>query len=182
MDSVSYENKIEIKKTSLTIGEDFTLNYFVDMPAKYVGSEMRFTIGSKDPVLVSGVLDGGRYRYSFDGICPQNMRDTVTAELIYGGDPVFEAREYTVYEYLTTLLTKTAVQLGLTDSAYSALQTLVADTLYYGAAAQTYTGYNTGNLATEGVLVSPTSFTGPGGTVKNLVKNNTVEGVAFTAA
>ena len=183
IDEVAYKEKIaSVEKTSLTIGADFTLNYFVTFfHSKYEGARMRFTIGNQAPVLVNGVKENGRYKYAFEGICPQDMRDSIVAELVFADEVILTAKEHTVYDYLTALLTKNAVELRLTDKEYTALQTLVADTLYYGGAAQAYTDHNTDNLASENVIVQPTIFVGPQGTVKNLVKHTQVEGVKFVA-
>lgn len=130
---------------------------------------------------MDGVKENGRYKYAFAGICPQDMRDRIIAELVFADEVILTAKEYTVYEYLTALLTKTAVELKLTDKEYEKLQTLVADTLYYGAVAQEYTGHNTDNMANEDVTVQPTDFVGPQGTVKSLEKHTEVEGVKFVA-
>ena len=86
----------------------------------------------------SEVTSGGvdYYVFSFRNIAPNLMNDTIRATLhgVEGGKPcVGEELTYSVATYCYSML-------GKTDDAK--LRTLLVDLLNYGAASQTYTGYN----------------------------------------
>ncbi len=103
---------------------------------------------------------GEQYQFVFDGVAPQWIGDTITAELIVDG-AVMATKEYSVKEYLDALKAKTAEELGFSEAKYAAMITLVNDLLVYGGAAQVYTGHE-GALVSEGVTGS--TFTNIGAT------------------
>lgn len=139
-----------ITSANVALGETIAMNYFVELYPGHAGAQMKFTMNEKE-VLVDGVATGEpyEYRYTFTGITPQCMGDTVNAELIYDGNAV-ASKEYSVLQNLQDLNGKTAVQLGYTDDQYAAMKTLIADLREYGAAAQVYTGHNTSALVNDG--------------------------------
>ena len=80
--------------------------------------------------------------FTYAGITPQCMTDTVTVELLQGED-VVESKTFSVKSYCEKVY-----------QSYSDAQTLVAALLSYGAAAQKYAGYNTDNPANVSKVVS----------------------------
>ncbi len=84
--------------------------------------------------------DDTYYVYTFDGLAPYMMGDTVTATLhaVLDGKAVESAPlSYSVKEHCDTILAQYAAS---TDSAEMAYRTMLVDLLNYGAAAQTSIG------------------------------------------
>lgn len=101
----------------------------------------------KDPVSSTVVLepsdnaDAGSYMYYYTGIAAKEMGDEVTLTILRGDTPVSTCTE-SVRTYAHRLLG---------NSSFSKWYTTVVDMLNYGAAAQTYFGYNTGDLVNAGL-------------------------------
>ncbi len=135
----------------ITLSTDITVNYYVKDNG-YVDPQMHFSLNGYETT-VSGVLTDGRYKFSFDGVAPQWIGDTITAELIVG-DTVIETKEYSVLRYLNSLKAMSAVSLGYSAEKYNAMVKLINDLLVYGGAAQTYKQHNTDALVSEGIAGS----------------------------
>ena len=101
------------------------------------------TVGGKSIVSKLGQPDEftGNYKFSV-ALAAAQMTDTVTFQLAIG-DTVIETGSYSVREYADTILA------GSYDED---TKQLVCQMLHYGAAAQTYFGYNTQHLANTGVV------------------------------
>ncbi len=136
---------------NIALGENITVKYYT--LNGYTDPQMRFTINGYTKTVDGILVDGNQYKFVFDGVAPQWIGDTITAELIVGGE-VIEIKEYSVLRYLNTLKAKSAAELGISEAKYSRMQTLIADLLVYGGAAQNYTGHNTGALVSEGITGS----------------------------
>jgi hypothetical protein len=123
------------------------------------GAKMVFTTNDQDGVTkvteVSGVATGtaNRYKFSFTGINPQMMGDNIYAELVLNGEVISEKTSYSVKQYCLNMksMVDSKSIAGFTDAKYTALGTLIADVLEYGAAAQTYMDYKTNALVNAGV-------------------------------
>ncbi len=121
-----------------TLGEDISLTYYADY-----NSTVRFTVNNHTQV-VSGILqEDGTYAYRFDGIAPQWIGDNVKAELLAQDGTVITTKDYSVKRYLEAAKAK--------EPNNVKMHTLINNLLYYGAAAQTYTGHP-GPLVNEGVF------------------------------
>lgn len=172
-----------IASAQVNLGTDISVSYFVDLDRKHVGAQMKFTFNEEE-ILVDGVATGNpsEYEYVFTGIAPQAMGDNLKAELVLNGTVIDVKEEYSVLANCQNLLSKTAKQLGLTNAQYSAMKTLIADLLVYGAKAQLYVNYNTTALVDANV----TGATALGAIdAENDVKyteGSSNETVAFTAA
>lgn len=183
------------KKTQLTgtiagatvdIGSTLTINYFADAPED---AKMKFTSSSGKAIEVNGVYDDetGYYKFAYKGINPQCMNDTIKAELVYD-DYVFDTKEsYSVKAYCENQISKSASDLGLTETQYNALKTLLADMLVYGSEAQKYKDYNVSELpdASEWVSEYKSTFTAPNGVKKvtgNADAENKVKSVGLNMA
>ena len=89
-------------------------------------------------------VSGDYYVFSFGNIAPDKMNDTITAALYAERDGqlfVSEKLEYSIADYCYRMLAKDEVK------ANAKLCTLLVDLLRYGAASQTYIGYQTDALA-----------------------------------
>ena len=125
-----------ISYATLTVGESLTMNYYVTTSADLTDATMSFTMNEKT-VDVTGVVVDGKYKFSLE-IPPQCMTDNISAVLKLGSFVLDVKESYSVQEY---------AQNKLNDNPSNELKQLLTDMLYYGAAAQNYTGYNTENLA-----------------------------------
>lgn len=157
------EQHSAIKCAQVALGTDISVNFYADVIAADEGAQMRFTMNGKE-TLVDGELDeqSGLYVFPFTGITPQCMGDTIKAELVKDGEVLAVKDDYSVLQNCKNLIGKTAEQLGMTEKQYTAMKTLIADLMEYGAAAQTYRGYNTGSLMNtdEDIAeLTPTTFT-----------------------
>lgn len=147
----------EISGAQVTVGSDLSMNYYVDI-SNVASIEdgaltMKFTLA--DGTISSTVaLDKSKtvvkdsktyYLFTFEGLAPQHMCDNIKAELLLNGTVVDSLGEYSIKQNAANLLS---------DSPSAELKQFVTDLLYYGAAAQTYTKYNTSNLATSGDIAA----------------------------
>ncbi len=133
---------------SVSLGEDITVKYYT-VQSNFENPQIRFTVNGYTKT-VSGTLVGAQFKFVFDGIAPQWIGDTITAELIIDGE-VKETKEYSVLRYLNNLKSMTATELNISEDKYNKMQTLINDLLIYGSAAQSYVGHNTDNLVSDGV-------------------------------
>ncbi len=139
------------EEVSVTLGSDLSLNVYVP-DIGYPAPTMRFTFNGKETT-VNGVASQGVYKFTFTGIAPQNIGDTVKMDLFsYNW---LESKEYSVLEYLNSLKSKSAADLGYTDAQYVAMVTLIDDLLVYGGAAQAFTDH-TGTRVDTGITGSNT--------------------------
>ncbi len=136
---------------SISICDDLSVNYYIAI-SDLESLEMRFTVNGYTKT-VAGTVVGEQIKFIFDGVAPQWIGDTVKAELLAGGT-VIETKETSVLKYLNALKGMTATELNMSEAKYAAMQTLIADLLVYGGAAQIYTGHNTDALVSEGVTGS----------------------------
>ncbi len=160
-----------ISSVSLTLSDDISMNYYVDVPADAADDaapSMEFTLQTKDNKYTSSVVAyetvGDQWKFTYSGVTPQHMGDEVTATLTYttaaGAQDQTNTRTTSLKEVLTNYTTSSADDLKISVAAYEKLQTLVADILTYGAESQKYVGYDTENLVTDGMTVTPSTFDG----------------------
>ena len=135
---------------SLNIGSDLSIRYHVvpEEGKTLTDYSVRFTYKDRDNndkviVVTDCKEENGKYVFSFCGIAPQCMGDTIKAELLYNGEVIDVIEEYSVKQYVIS-----ALALHSTDTE---LCRLLSDMLYYGAAAQKYVSYKTDALVTDGV-------------------------------
>ena len=164
--AVYYMTNVEVPPSfsgaSVTIGEEITLNYYVNI-AEGLAEKTTVIFKYNDEIIeAEGELQAeGRYKYSFE-LAPQLMTVNIKAEIIFNGVVVAE-KDYSVATYAYNKLND--------EASSEKLKRLVSDLLYYGAAAQSYKGYNLENLASnvEGIL--PATDATPDTTDFTLVKN-----------
>lgn len=170
----------------IEVGASLTLNYYASLTniADDAQVELRVTMLGKETTIerdITNIVDG-KYVFTFDGITTQCMTELIDAELVLvdsEGETVLNTKEgYSIQENAINLLT------AYPDDA--ALKQFVTDMLYYGAASQTYRGYNTENLATIGVegLGSPSDVLPSDDDAMSLINNAdaTIGDVYFKSA
>ncbi len=124
---------------SMSLGDDLDMHFYVAADETNLeNTTVSLTMGEEKLVSKPGKLDEatGNYKFSID-LAAAQMTDTVTFQLAIG-DAVIETGSYSIREYADTILG------GSYDEA---TKQLVRQMLHYGAAAQTYFGYNTQDLA-----------------------------------
>ncbi len=179
-----------VSGVNISLGEDITVHYYAYLNPAHSAAQMHFTMNGQTTVVSgtpTGVVNGtaAQYVFSYTGVAPQCIGDTISAELIIqatNGEDLVIARkaEYSVQAYLEKLSTYSATDLGMSDNKYAAMQTLVADLLHYGGAAQEYLGHNVDKLVNEGVTggteYAPLEETDKG------VFGNAIAGTSFLSA
>ena len=146
-----------ITGAQVTVGADLSINYYTNITGVDNVNEyeltMRFSIDDTVIDTVAGAVVDSQYVFDFAGLAPQRMSDIIKAELLINGGVIAVKDNYSI---------KTNAQNLLTENAGNAeLCQFITDMLYYGAAAQKYTKYNTDNLATDGItgLGTPSTAT-----------------------
>ena len=141
------DESLKFSGASVVLQDDLALNFKANesILAGYSDPYVVFSADGRE-TKVEGVLKDGTYVFSFRDIAPDRLGDTVTAILYATKDGQVAAsapRSYSVQEYCLTMMEKNPDDTELCN--------LLADILHYGAAAQAYTGYNTGSLVNSGV-------------------------------
>lgn len=101
---------------------------------------VEFVFNGTKKTVSTYTTDAGRLVFTFNGIAPNQMNDTISVTLYGTYDGVeyaSQTKEYSVAAYCYNMLKKCS------GDEYAEFRTLLVDLLQYGAAAQTYTGYNT---------------------------------------
>lgn len=153
----------EFAGASLNLGEDLSFNYFVkvyDNEAVDVNKlAVKFTFNEKTYLVKSSTTNTqGEYVFNFPGIAPQQMLDTIDAELVLLGagnsiEKVLDIKsDYSVKDYCKNII-------DTTSDGY--LKQLIYDLVAYGGAAQYFTEYRllgVGNGAVSGhISINPSS-------------------------
>lgn len=137
----------DVKGAQVSIGSDLSVYYHVSLQnptsQELDNLKMHFTIGEDTPVVVDLENSGEYYYFAFEGISPQRMGDLIKAELFFDENLIDVVGQYSIKQNAINLLNST----DTTD----AQKQFITDMLYYGAAAQNYSGYNKNNLVTDGI-------------------------------
>lgn len=149
---VTYQLPAEFSGASLNVGSDLSIRYHALLGSNAADYIVRFTMNGK-VTEVKGVLEDGKYVFSFCGITPQCMGDIVKAELILNDEVIDTVEEFSVKSYVVKAFENHA------DNAI--LLQFLSDMLYYGAEAQKYTGYKTDALVTDGIELLAASTNAP---------------------
>ena len=145
---------VSIANASISIGKDLSITYYVNifdeaLLESLAQIKLHVTFNGATYVLSAGAADeDGQYPFKFRGIAPQQMGDNIKAELKLGDEVLVSKDSYSVKENAQALLTSYKDSSNEEDLA---MIQLVTDLLYYGAAAQAYTDYNSASPVTEGV-------------------------------
>lgn len=153
------ETKLEFYGSSISLQDDFTLEYYVSadvLDCGFTGVKVSFRFLGK--IFEAPCKREGDYLvFSFDNIAPQYLGEPVTAVLSakLGSKPYTVEKTFSVAQYCAEGTKRLAE--GDTEwytAAHNAgtaedFQRLCMDILYYGAAAQQYVSYKTDALVTS---------------------------------
>ncbi|MBQ8740700.1 MAG: endonuclease [Clostridia bacterium] len=168
-----------ISSAQVSVGADLSIRYGTTITTAEDLSnytlEMRFSIDDTVIDTVTGTVVDGQYVFDFAGLAPQRMADIIKAELLINGGIIDVKDDYSIKQNAINLLA---------DNPSDELVQFITDMLYYGAAAQTYTKYNTDNLATSGVkgLGTPSTATPDDTWDMSPTNNSTPDTVYFRSA
>ncbi len=172
--------------TSVSLGSDLSITYHATvingLPSAGQTLATRFTMNGASTIVAAVAGDStGTYTFTFTGIAPQAMGDNISAEL------VLLNAQGTVTSVLAIKssysIKSNAQSLLSTYAGNTKMVTLLSDMLVYGAAAQTYTGYQTNQLVTAGVTGMTPSSGLPSATdsVASITVTTSPSGSAITA-
>lgn len=140
--------EFKVSSANLTLSDSIAVNFRVkkDVYEAYENVYAVITCGNTTVTVDNPTYkaDEELYAFTFAGIGPQMMKDTINFTL-YGtanGQQYTKSVEYSVYRYCTNQLAKTTKE---------GFKTVLTDLLNYGAAAQVYANYKTDDLANAGV-------------------------------
>ncbi len=151
--------KYVFRGAKLALGESLTMKYYVKKNTNEALADGTFLAmhfeTDNEKTGVQGVYDAtsDMYVFDFEYITPQCMGDEIDASLVIMnndleqvGEVLLTKNDYSVAEYLQTLLDSDADSLGISEEEYSAMEQLIADLIYYGTSAQNYRDYKTDAL------------------------------------
>ncbi len=148
------ENVLKIVGASLNITNDINVKYTVNVPEGYENPYMVFEFNGKSYTVTNYTTRAdGKLVFKFVGVVPQMIGDNISATLYATKDGVQESyvvENYSVKTYCVNMLAKT------TDTK---LITLLSDLLVYGAKSQLYMDYKTDAFVTDGLTLTPSTFT-----------------------
>ena len=143
------EDILKFSNASLVLQDNLAINFKANADlftnGGYSDPYAVFTFNNKTYTVEEYNIVDGQYVFQFTDIAPHMMGDDITYKLVAtsnGEEVSSTSGTYSVLDYCTDALGKTT---------NGTLKTLLVDTLNYGAAAQTYKNYNTGNLVNAGL-------------------------------
>lgn len=140
---------LSIDSAALVLNGKIDVIYTATVPDGYTDARMVFEMNTERVT----VTDDGTGTFTFTGINPQCMGDTISATLYAtknGTEESVSKTDYSVRQYCVNQLAKAEDE---------DLITLLSDLLTYGAAAQIYMNYKTGSLVTDDLDLMPSSYT-----------------------
>ncbi|MBQ8351493.1 MAG: hypothetical protein IJY20_05570 [Clostridia bacterium] len=151
----------EITKADVSLGTDVTVNYYATLANGQTDAQMVFTMNEKTTTVDAVATEtNGLYRFPFEKVAPQCMGDNIKAELKLGETVLDTYDGFSVRAYCDQVVAMDAATLGISEAKKAALNTLTADLLAYGAAAQTYRNYKTTTLANADFAVAASAYPG----------------------
>ncbi|MBQ6430932.1 MAG: endonuclease [Oscillospiraceae bacterium] len=137
---------LQIVSAAPVLNGKIDMTYTVTVPSGYTNPRMVFSFNGTDTTVTTYTTDSGNLKFTFTGINPQCMGDTITATLYATKNGTTESvsvANYSVKDYCVNKLADNTIS--------TTLRKLLSDLLAYGAAAQTYMNYKTNALVTSGV-------------------------------
>lgn len=130
-----------------SVASKFDSSYLkLEVPV-YAGDKVNSTRTEKVSVYTTENYNGKKCRvYSYYGLAAKEMTSKLAVSFVglkNGEETVYESGDYSIEEYVLSMLTG-----GKADQK---LRTLLVDMLCYGAEAQRFFGYHTGRLADAGI-------------------------------
>lgn len=145
-----------VKAWSLTLDGSIGMNFHLNLTKEQIpGAVVSYTVGRTTKSVRAAKLpvdEKGLPVLTVD-VAAAQMTEPVEITLSAGGQKL--SKTYTVREYADVILNP---ENGYTEK----VQNLVKEMLNYGAASQTYFGYNIGNLANVGITAAPATVPAEG--------------------
>ncbi len=145
---------LKIDSVSAILYHNIAMNFVAFVPEGMTDPYLVIEVGEQSYTLLPTREDSqGRAIFEYMNLKPNQMGDNIKTTLYAtcnGNLYEYCKPEYSVRQYCTNLMT------AHQDDAK--LKTLLADMLIYGATAQIYSGYNTDNLVTSGLNLTPSAF------------------------
>lgn len=151
--------RFKITSAALQLSEDINLVYTATIPEGFTNARMEFSFMGRTYTAEEYAVNGNNeYTFTFPRITPQYMGEAITATLyadLDGQAYTCTKENYSVRTYCENMLTK--------YPSDASLKQLISGLLTYGAAAQNYTSYKTGDLVTDGLSLTPAEYPGLNG-------------------
>ena len=141
-----------IKSAQILLGDTLCLSVKAVFPDGTADPALRVTdADGKVTDLAPVRTSGSEVFFEYDDIYPQLMTMDYNLVLLNGNEPIsgLAGKDFSVADYADTLYNSSAAALGYTADKKAALDILLADLLTYGAQAQIYKSFKTGDLADE---------------------------------
>ena len=169
----------ELTGASITVGSDLSMNYYVSGTDKNVMADpsklsMNFTMNGETKTVTEYSVVDNEYVFAFDGIAPQNMGDSIKAELLFDGKVIDVKDGYSIKDNAAELLGEYAND--------EKTVRFVTDMLNYGAAAQNYANYKTDAPVNDVAGMGEASTAAPTEADKFVLSGNTTEGIKIESA
>lgn len=134
----------KVAQWNIALQNDFGVNFYLDISQSIEDTaKVRLTIANDTVTYNVSDLEkseDGHFQLTVN-VSAAQMNDLITVMVMDGGD-VGSTDNYSVRQYCDTILA---------DASYSQYHALVKEMLNYGAMAQIYFGYDTENLANDGI-------------------------------
>lgn len=160
---------VNIDSAKLNLQDAFNIIYTASVHKSAAGAFMVFEITDADGNVTTKQVKGqagekaNTLTFTYEDIYPQSMTDNISTTLWavnHEGKLVSDkVSNYSIKQYCVNLLNGIAD--GTVKDQDKTLATLLSNALVFGAALQNHVGYNTDNLATDGVDLSAASFYTP---------------------
>lgn len=142
----------DLTGAQVALGESISVNFFANLSVYDTDAKLKVTYHDTEYVLGAQKTDvANEYKFVFEGIAPQCMKDYIDAELIVDGVVVETLENYSVWQ--------NTFNIWAADSSNQKLTSLVGDLWAYGAAAQKYANYKTDDLINQGYTHLATTVT-----------------------
>ena len=160
---------VSVSEWNIALGDDISATFYLNIDSRIEAPTAKVTIGTSSSDAVLTKQENGTYAVTVK-VAAAQMTDNISIQVV-NGDAVSEAMTYTIRQYAEKILT------GEYDAK---TQNLVKAMLNYGAMAQTYFGYNAGDLANKNYVNAETVEV-PSVDTSNMVSGS-ADGIRFYGA
>ena len=145
--NVSAEDTTAIEEWNIVLGDQIGANFYVNVPENTANAAVKVTVADQTETHELTAPDSkGLYKVSVN-VAAAQMTEDITLQLVADGTE-YTPVNYSIRDYAVCILT---------GNYFDAVKTLVKHMLNYGAAAQTYFGVKTDNLANAGYQLDYTA-------------------------
>lgn len=132
------EYEYGIKSAQLTLTDSINMSFYATIRPEdldYGLPYAEFTVANKTGS-AKGYRYNGEYIFTIDGLLPQNISDTVRAEIYNANGDMIYSMDYSIAQYAENILAK--IDAGIITENSDELETLILDLIAYGREAQIY--------------------------------------------